>query len=145
MRKRADQTRGCPAPEQTEAGADLAPMLSREHQQAEAGRDGTALQSDGATAGGVGTALRRTHSRPGWQQIAHPAELRGVRQAQTNPKGESQRAERASHAGVLRVWVESAGAHGRRNPFAAGHETRADPGVCGKVAGALALSSAAQS
>ncbi len=41
----------------------------------------------------------------------------------------SQRAERASHARVLRVWVESAGAHGCPNPFAAGHETRADPGI----------------
>src|SRR6266852_1265727 len=60
MRKRADQTGGCPAPDQKEAGADHAPMLSREYQQAEAGRDGTALQSDGATTGGVGTALKQT-------------------------------------------------------------------------------------
>lgn len=47
----------------TKRGADHAPTLSREYQQAQAGRAGTALQSDGATAGAVGTALRRTHRR----------------------------------------------------------------------------------
>src|SRR5271157_5660872 len=129
MRKRADQTRGCASQDQKETGADHAPMPGREHQQTETGRDGRSLQSDGATAGQVGTALRRAPCCPGWQQTANPTELRGVWQAQTNPEGESQRAERASHARVLRVWVESARAYGCRNPFASGHETRADPGV----------------
>src|SRR5947209_14317146 len=40
MRKRADQTRRRAAPEQEETGTDHAPMLSREYQQTEAGRDG---------------------------------------------------------------------------------------------------------
>jgi hypothetical protein len=44
-----------------EAGTDHAPMLSGEYQQAEAGRDGTALQSDGATQ--CGRACSHWHDR----------------------------------------------------------------------------------
>ena len=77
----------------------------------ERGGDGATLQPDGAVAGPSGAAQGKLLVALDGSKLPTPKSYEGCGKLKQTPQCEGQRAERASDGRILRVWLESVGAH----------------------------------